>query len=344
MSSASNNILWLTEPGENVAAAVPVVLDLQRIDYPFPPEVGTGHYEQIVPSAGVKIYASIHRLHSAADKLVTVGEAASTLPETTLHSSFIRGGTSVHHERIPLIKAALKPGIGFFRLANAFDMTLQVNASSDSKLVGCALAVTPLTELLGANLTEVLLAGIGLGTPPSVRMAPIPQYVSEPLFGAVASTFSGNLRLIYAQGKLLEYLCLLAQHVVGPSAALSPPDRRRDAARQLRDDLARLDGEVPTLEQLARRFGMSAKSLNDGFVAEYGQSIYAWITECRLREAHAALLESDVPMKALAARLGYAHVNNFITAFGRAFGYTRGSLRRRQKSSPAAEKLLCDRL
>ena len=323
------DIRWLTDTEEQGAAqSVPASEQLQRVDYPFSPELGAGYYEQLTLAEGMKVFKSVHRFGpEAAGRLLTVVEAASTFPETTFNATSIHGGTSIHRERIPPVELVLKPGIGYFRLSNSFDMTLQVDASSDSEIAGCAITVTALDDLLGAELAGALLAGLCLSSSPSTHLSAIPPHVTAPLRGAIATAFSGNLRQLYAQAKLLEYLCLLTHRVTEQP---KPPHARRrsEAMRQLHDELLRLEGKVPTLAQLARRFGMSVKSLNDCFAAEYGRSIQNYITECRLREAHAALVESDVPIKSLAARLGYVHVGNFNTAFRRVFGYPPGSLRR----------------
>jgi AraC-like DNA-binding protein len=41
-------------------------------------------------------------------------------------------------------------------------------------------------------------------------------------------------------------------------------------------------------------------------------------------------------MKVLAERLGYSHVNNFIHAFSKRFGYSPGSLRHRRRVDDVA--------
>ncbi|SDI24359.1 helix-turn-helix transcriptional regulator [Propionivibrio dicarboxylicus] len=92
--------------------------------------------------------------------------------------------------------------------------------------------------------------------------------------------------------------------------------------------LINMHGKLPTLNELAAQFGCSARLLNDDFVAEFGGSIYAFITSQRLDEAHEAILQSNVPLKTLAFKLGYAHVNHFITAFRKKYGYPPGSLRK----------------
>ena len=61
---------------------------------------------------------------------------------------------------------------------------------------------------------------------------------------------------------------------------------------------------------------------------EYGESICAFVSNVRLMEAHAALVEGDLPIKVLSRRLGCSHVNHFTRAFTRKIGYPPGSLRR----------------
>jgi DNA-binding response OmpR family regulator len=108
--------------------------------------------------------------------------------------------------------------------------------------------------------------------------------------------------------------------------------QRNQRSRAICDLLIKHEGKAPTLDELAQQFGRSAKLLNEEFADEFGQSIYSFMSEHRLIQAHAALAQTDVPIKQLAARLGYAHVNNFSIAFKRRYGYPPGSLRRTMHS------------
>jgi AraC-like DNA-binding protein len=64
----------------------------------------------------------------------------------------------------------------------------------------------------------------------------------------------------------------------------------------------------------------------------YGKSLFSYISEVRLNEAHETLSSTEVPMKIIAKNLGYSHVNHFINAFGKQFGYSPGSLRKKNES------------
>jgi len=88
---------------------------------------------------------------------------------------------------------------------------------------------------------------------------------------------------------------------------------------------------------LAQQYGISARVLNDEFRKVYGCSIFTYISELRLKEAHEVLLKTDIPMKTLAINLGYRHVKHVICAFGRKFGYSPGSLRKKGKQAPIVD-------
>jgi DNA-binding response OmpR family regulator len=102
----------------------------------------------------------------------------------------------------------------------------------------------------------------------------------------------------------------------------------REKVQALHEFLMQMDGKIPTINELASQFGLSARNLNEVFMHEYGHSINSFVTDYRLTQAHTILVESDIPMKQVAAWLGYSHVNHFITAFKRKFGYSPGTLRR----------------
>jgi AraC-like DNA-binding protein len=160
----------------------------------------------------------------------------------------------------------------------------------------------------------------------------IPMHVSAPLCASVSPTLKGQLKILFAQSKVLEYLCALSVYM-GDALAASVnqprlPSRKRDTVRPLHDYLAQMEGKLPSLLELAERFGMSARWLNNEFTQEYGKTIYAFVSDVGLTEAQAALMESDLSIKALSVRLGYSHVNHFTNAFKRKFGYPPGSLRR----------------
>lgn len=106
-----------------------------------------------------------------------------------------------------------------------------------------------------------------------------------------------------------------------------------ERARSVRQQLVNTVGKLPTLKELASLYGVSTSRLNEEFSACYGLKIVPYITQYRLKEAHDAIVNTSIPLKILASRLGYSHLNHFISAFRKHFGYPPGALRRKGHGS-----------
>jgi len=234
-----------------------------------------------------------------------------------------------------------------FRLARSLHVTPILDTARPSEMTVLIAGRSSLHNLLGEEIAEELLEGLGLAEIPTVRLRHVSARISALLKHAVCPSRSGKLRELHAQAKVLEYLCALCDDAITQAAAGS---RRREAAgtvgrrqqrlreisQQMREDLLRAQGKLPTLEELSVQYGASAKLLNETFTREFGSGIMSFITNHRLNQAHEALQSGNVPIKALASLLGYSHVNHFTTAFSRKFGCPPGRLRR-QASRGAVE-------
>lgn len=96
----------------------------------------------------------------------------------------------------------------------------------------------------------------------------------------------------------------------------------------MREELDQSQGAVPCLETLARRHGFSIRTLNEHFKQAFGQTLYAYVTERRLTAAQALLADSEMPLKQVAARVGYNSLSHFSQVFTQKFGVRPGVVRR----------------
>jgi AraC-like DNA-binding protein len=241
----------------------------------------------------------------------------------TLHT-----GSAFSRELSALPDLALKPGQDLFRYATQGHAMPVLDTSTDVEMTALLVTQNTLQTFIGAQAARQLLRGLGLARTCKVRLASIPLHVTQPLRECLSSGSVGSLHTLFAQSKVLEYLWKLATYVESckPPEHLEP--RELETIRTLHDYLMHLEGDMPTLKMLAQKFGESPQCLNQSFLREYGQSIYTMVSGHRLAQAHKALTETGVPIKAIATRLGYSHVNHFSHAFKVKFGYTPGSLRR----------------
>ena len=324
------NVRWLTEPDANAMQELGSARDaLQRESFPFAAEVGSGWFERLLLAHNMTLFHATHRFKpDAFGQLIALGDFKAEFPMPTLVVQTVQGGTIMHRERHPQAELIYRPGYDFFRHAERADLTPMVDASFNSEMTSLSIADATLADLVGEAIAQPLLARLGLDAPPVMRVLPMPMQVSAPLRAAMSSQLQGPLQILFAQAKVLEYLCTLASHVLSTDIREQRQTRMRYRMHELHDYLLQQDGKLPTLDALALEFGMSARRLNDSFAKEFGLPIVAFITERRLVEAQMAIRDSDVPLKTLALRLGYSHVNHFNRAFKHQFGYSPGSLRK----------------
>ena len=82
------------------------------------------------------------------------------------------------------------------------------------------------------------------------------------------------------------------------------------------------------LHQLARKAGMNARKLNLGFKNLFGVTLFVYLREQRLQDAHERILSTRTPLKQIARLAGYKSYSNFSSAFILRFGYGPASLRK----------------
>jgi AraC-like DNA-binding protein len=326
------DVRWLTDPaatGELELSALAATQALQRTDYPIPPKIGHAWSERLPLAHGLSLYQAVHRFRpEARGQQIALGEFSYRFPEPALVIQTVQGGTIRHQEFDPPADLIYRPGVDFFRRAETFRFIPWIETATDSTMTALVLTEAVLAHLIGEDLATALIARLGLETPPVVKVRHIPVRVSVPLRAALAPQLQGTLQQLFAHSRVLEYLCALCADTTPDNLQAPRFTDRLDRLQELHYELTHLEVQLPKLEDLAVRFGMSARRLNDAFAARYGLPIFAFMADWRLNEAHVAIRDSEVALKVLASRLGYSHVNHFNRAFKRKFGYPPGSLRR----------------
>jgi AraC-like DNA-binding protein len=319
---------WLVGPEQPEAVFRPEEGDVDWMPYPLPPETGSGGFQKVELALGMSVFRAVHRfLPEAAGRLIPLAEIEVVFPEPAFMAQVLRGGRILHREFYPAGEHIFSPGLDLFRLTDQLNLIPILDGSFNSEMTCLTVSQSMLSHLIGAEVAECLINTLGLQPFPKARVRPIPLAVSAHLHGAIPTHLIGAARKLHCQARLLDYLVALTEQVLGQPEAKERPSAQ-ERTRAVHDLLMQSEGKLPTLNALAVQFGRSAHLLNKEFAAEYGQSIYAFITEQRLAAAHTAILSSAIPLKTLANRLGYSHVNHFSTVFKKRFGYAPGSLRR----------------
>ncbi|AKJ29739.1 helix-turn-helix transcriptional regulator [Caldimonas brevitalea] len=129
------------------------------------------------------------------------------------------------------------------------------------------------------------------------------------------------LQNLYLESRALE---LLAEALGSlrceptPLAPLRPQEHLR--VQRVRELLDSEDSWVSSLDELARRAGVNANTLQRHFRAAFGTTIFDYLRERRLQRAREALERDGVSVTEAARLAGYTSAANFATAFKRRYG------------------------
>jgi len=119
------------------------------------------------------------------------------------------------------------------------------------------------------------------------------------------------------------------------------PSRGGLSQRQLRRLADFIDAEEasPTIDALACVAGISRRHLSRAFKQTTGQTVHDYVEQVRLNKAMRLLGESDLLLKDIAYRLGFASASSFSVAFRKSAGETPRAFRRRVRGGPAASPI-----
>jgi len=304
--------------------------DIERDNVPMPDQIGTGHYQAWFLSLDMVVYQAEYIFNkSNRSELLPLVKVDAKFNEPTLMIHTLKHGRVIHQDSISNNTLTFGEGNNLFRFAENISVIPIVDTSSDIQMTSLMIGVSTLRNLLGPQLSDALITNLALQYSPSVSVKFVPSYVNNHLQKSLSSQYSPALKKIIAQARILDFLSDLASYYCDTSAATKlKTDDSRVLATAIYNYLITLEGKLPTIESLAIEFGKSARILNYSFQAEYGESIFVFFMNHRLSSAHEAIKNSNIPLKQISMKLGYAHVNHFSAAFKKRFGYSPSTLRR----------------
>ncbi len=318
---------WLTDRSDELMIdACASIAD--PIDMKIPKKFGAGGMITEHLTNGMSVcHVTYQATPAASGILIPITKFEYTYPETTLAIQTVYGGQFVNKELTPKKEVIFGSGRTLFRHTDHVKLTAYLDGSSDSEMIAVQIADSSLKLLLGEEVLSDLLLYLGIHKTPSIEVTAIPNEISKILLPIVGNQLKGAARRLYAQSKILEYIgALLERFSSSPS---NQEQYQANLADKVKNYLISVDGRMPSLDDIAKEFDAPAQSLNLIFSKRYKESIYSFLRNYRLMQAHEALNNSDVPMKLVAWNLGYSHVNHFITAFKNKFGYPPGTLRKK---------------
>lgn len=153
----------------------------------------------------------------------------------------------------------------------------------------------------------------------SLKATPRIQAIAAEMFSASLDRSGAQLLLRAHAAEILVYTLFNAHGQVEPDLAV---DQKRIRLQSVKDQIDADPGYPWSIPELARRAGLSHRSLNQQFQMVYGESAIDYLRNKRLDAARDILLHQRLSVTETAYRVGYAHPANFATAFRRRFGHS----------------------
>ncbi|MGY2115041.1 GlxA family transcriptional regulator [Nocardia gipuzkoensis] len=171
---------------------------------------------------------------------------------------------------------------------------------------------------------------------PQVRVEPDVLYVDHGDVATSAGTGAGiDLCLhLVRQDHGAAHAALIARHMVlpphreGGQAQYAPPPPPADALDGLLEWAGARLGTPLSVDDLAAHLSVSPRTLARRFTDQLGTSPGAWLLSRRVAEARTLLEQTDLPVEAIAVRVGLTSAVNLRRRFRDQVGTTPGAYRR----------------
>jgi AraC-like DNA-binding protein len=138
----------------------------------------------------------------------------------------------------------------------------------------------------------------------------------------------GAARQLQLEAKGLELLAAWVNQLeTERDAAVRPNAHDIERLERARSILLSRMTAPPRLPELARLAGLNEAKLKAGFRSHFGDTVYGYLRQHRLDEAHRLLRQGRYNVTEVAARVGYANPSKFAAAFAARFGVSPSQVR-----------------
>jgi hypothetical protein len=299
-----------------------------KIAFPYPLEIGIGHTDHLEFSDGILLIKDTHKFtNEDRPSEIPLGDFKVEFPSNMFICQIMHSGIVGMNESNRYSKRI--PGIDCFSRMNSLNLLQTLFTAEDIYLSNLFIPETQLFKLLGPDIAENLFASLGLNKITDYSELKVPKTISNKIANCTPDHLEGRMRSLFALSTILQYLLELNLYISSSKSFTTSLEKDDFNVAALHVELLQITTDIPTLSEIAGKYNVSPAKLNQAFIKKYGQSIFSFLSNQRLDQAHQALCETDIPMKTLAHKIGYSHVNHFIMSFKKKFGVTPGSLRKK---------------
>jgi AraC-like DNA-binding protein len=324
----SHNVKWLIDSIDDSPSTSGTAPETNNIQIAYPPDIATGVSERTRTREGIVLIQDTHHLVQRPGLSKSpLGNFSFTFQDPVFAIHVVHEGQVIFADLASKETRLRQSGTDGF--GHLLGCSLEQTAISSHSLMTTTLIIPIqyLRQLLDEETMTLMLERLGVDKLNSFNCYPVPASISKMLENCLDHTLRDLLKALQLQARVLDYLCSLALHLDSGIVKSHNQHPAKVRAQNVRNWLMHVGAETPTLASISGQFGASPNKLNAEFTLEYGESIISFLRNYRLEQAYLAIEKGGQPLKVIAHRIGYSHVNHFITAFKQKFNRTPGSLR-----------------
>lgn len=144
----------------------------------------------------------------------------------------------------------------------------------------------------------------------------------------IGCDFQGTLRDQYLGTKFAQLMLLSLD--VCKNVAAGPNDEERLRILMLKEFIQQNLRFQLDVNFLADKIRMNRRKFENSFKQVHGTTVYDFVLAEKMRKASELLVTTDLPIRDIAAAVGYKSPSNFSKVFKKKFGHSPGELRRRR--------------
>ncbi len=330
-NTAIHRIEWLLKACSEPLAVTKIgsMIEEKKVNFPYPEGWGEGLSSHTETSDGMLLISNSHRFNRAlCPSEISVARFSVGFDEPVfgLHR-VLKGSLYLSERRLAPERIHKAAGLDMFGHLDSYEIEQTFDTSADLETRVLIIPIRQMNVLMGEDFVSHMLEILGITKLNSYNpFFEVPLSISGILDDSLDNRLTDRFKSLRLHAGILDYLCTLGIYL-DSNIVTRFNKRSRSRARSVHDYLISLEGKTPTLAEIGKQFDATPNQLNKEFTAEYGESIFSFLTNFRLDQARYALQIGNEPIKVLAHAIGYAHVNHFTAAFKRKFGQPPGVFR-----------------
>jgi AraC-like DNA-binding protein len=327
-----HNINWLINPDSNELSKIGFEANKTKVSFPYPEKIASGFTEHLQLFDGIVLIQDTHKFKNITNpSTISLGKFSTEFESSMFIVNIVHSGMIEISSQSESRNILREPGIDLFGRMHGYEVKQTVHTKENILATTLIIPEIVIEKYLGDEESKILYKNLGLHSQNTLNLLAVPSVISNPLIHCISNNLQNKMQVLYAQSQIIQYLIDLNIQTSSSGIFIKQNSTKTFSVKDLHHLLENSQAETFSLTELGKEFGISPGKLNTLFTETYGESIYSFISNLRLSQAYRALTLTDVPMKAIAHRIGYSHVNHFIYAFKKKYGITPGLLRKESK-------------